>query len=64
MDRDELDDYQGRAMRQLENITGIQGRIAKEEAKAASDQNQEKLKNWRKELNLTEKAFQRMQVLI
>lgn len=58
----ELSKYEMKAMRQLENVSGIKGRIEKEELKFSP--NQEKLKTWRKELSLTEKAFRRTQVMI
>lgn len=58
----ELNEYEMKAMRQLENITGIKAKIEKEEAKTSP--NQEKLKNWRKELTLTERAFRRTQVMV
>jgi hypothetical protein len=61
---DELDSYQAKAERQNANIFGIKGKIEKEEAKDKSDQNQEKLEKWYRELRRTEGAFRRTQVLI
>lgn len=60
----ELDNYQAKATRQAENISGIRGKIKKEEAKDKLDQNQGKLENWYKELRRVEGAFRRTQVMV
>ncbi len=57
-----LSDYEAKAMRQLENMTGLRAKIDKENKK--KEPRDWKVKVWEKELRCVKRSFERTQITI